>query len=66
MDYFDYNYWKERNSRGYATTRTSVDIWAQLQRELAQGFNNGLLDRNMVEVEKTEKVQKQNILLLLL
>lgn len=66
MDYFDYNSWKSQHLRGYTTTKTSVDIWAQLQREMAQGFNNGLLDRNMIEVEKIEKLLKQNVLLLLL
>lgn len=66
MDYFDYNSWKSQHLRGYTTTKPSVDIWAQLQREMAQSFNEGFFSQITIEAEKTEKIKNQNVLLLLL
>lgn len=66
MDYFDYNSWKSQHLRGYATNKTQVDTWVQLQREMAQSFNEGFFSQITIEAEKTEKIKNQNVLLLLL
>ena len=66
MDYFDYNSWKSQHLRGYTTTKPSVDIWAQLQREMAQSFNEGFFSQITIEEKKIEKIKNQNVLLLLL
>ncbi len=65
MNMFDDRYyWKTQGS--HATNKTQVDIWAQLQREMAQSFNEGFFSQITIEEKKIEKIKNQNILLLLL
>lgn len=65
MNMFDDRYyWKTQGS--HATNKTQVDIWAQLQREMAQSFNQGFFSQNTIEEKKIEKIKNQNVLLLLL
>ena len=60
----DRYYWKTQGS--HATNKTQVDIWAQLQREMAQSFNEGFFSQITIEEKKIEKIKNQNVLLLLL
>ena len=65
MNMFDDRYyWKTQGS--HATNKTQVDIWAQLQREMAQSFNEGFFSQITIEEKKIEKIKNQNVLLLLL
>lgn len=65
MNMFDDRYyWKTQDS--HATNKTQVDIWAQLQREMAQSFNEGFFSQITIEEKKIEKIKNQNVLLLLL
>ena len=65
-DFDYYSSWNKYNSIGYATNKTQVDTWVQLQREMAQSFNEGFFSQITIEAEKTEKIKNQNVLLLLL
>ena len=64
MNVTDYYY----KSTGKSTPYTGIDLamWAQLQREMAQSFNQGFFSQNTIEEKKIEKIKNQNVLLLLL